>query len=186
VGVVERSKLIDGMGIEAGDLLFGLPSNGLHTNGYTLARAALGIGIEGADPAEARRRLETHNEDLGETLGDALLRPHHCYLPDLKPALPVIKGMAHITGGGFEENMPRILPEGLGCRIDKSAWTVPPIFPLIQREGGIETEEMYRVFNMGIGMVMAVSPADADTLRASVPGVLPVGEVTDTPGVVLE
>jgi phosphoribosylformylglycinamidine cyclo-ligase len=185
VGVVERSKLIDGMTIKAGDLLFGLPSNGLHTNGYTLARAALGIGVEGSDPAEARRRLGTYSEELGETLGDALLRPHHCYLPDLKPALPVIKGMAHITGGGFEENMPRILPEGLGCRIDKSAWVVPPIFPLIQREGGIETEEMYRVFNMGMGIVMAVSPSGADTLRASVPGALLVGEVTGTPGVEL-
>jgi phosphoribosylformylglycinamidine cyclo-ligase len=93
--------------------------------------------------------------------------------------------MSHITGGGFEENMPRILPEGLGCRIDKSAWTVPPIFPLIQREGGIETGEMYRVFNMGMGMVMAVSPSEADTLRAAVPGALLVGEVTGTPGVEL-
>ena len=87
VGVVERAKLIDGMSIKAGDLLFGLPSNGLHTNGYTLARAALGIGIEGSDPVAARRRLETHNEDLGETLGEALLRPHRCYLNDLKPAM---------------------------------------------------------------------------------------------------
>ena len=183
VGVVERAKLIDGMSIKAGDLLFGLPSNGLHTNGYTLARAALGIGVDGSDPVEARRRLETHNEDLGETLGEALLRPHHCYLRDLNPALPLIKGMAHITGGGFEENMPRILPEGLGCRIDKSAWTVPPIFPLIQRAGNIEDAEMYRVFNMGMGMVFAVARSDADALRAALPGALLVGEVTASPGV---
>lgn len=185
VGVVERDRVIDGMSIEAGDLLFGLPSNGLHTNGYTLARAALAIGVEGSDPEESRRRLEAHNEDLGESLGDALLRPHHCYLADIRPALPLIKGMSHITGGGFEENLPRILPDGLGARLDKSVWTVPPIFPFIQRAGGIEDEEMYRVFNMGLGMVFAVAPGDADALRAAIPGALLVGEVTGAQGVVL-
>lgn len=186
VGVVERDQIIDGTGIEAGDMLFGLPSNGLHTNGYSLARRALDIAVDDDRAISDCARLERHEPELGESLADAILRPHHCYVPDLKPALSLIKGMAHITGGGFEENVPRILPEGLGARLDKAAWPVPPIFPYIQRAGGIEDAEMYRVFNMGLGMVFAVAPENAGRLRETVPGALLVGEVTSQPGVVLE
>jgi phosphoribosylformylglycinamidine cyclo-ligase len=179
-GVVERDQIIDGSLIVAGDLLFALPSNGLHTNGYSLARAALGIGVEGSDPARDLARLD---ERLGEAVGDALLRPHHCYYGQLQPALGLIKGMAHITGGGLEENLPRMLPEGLGARLAKSSWPVPPIFPFIQRAGGIDDAEMYRVFNMGLGMVFAVSRESTGRLQSLVPGVLRVGEVIDRPGV---
>jgi phosphoribosylformylglycinamidine cyclo-ligase len=186
VGAVEREQLIDGTKIMAGDLLFGLPSNGLHTNGYSLARRALDIAMVEDRAVSDRARLEGFEPDLGETLADAILRPHHCYVPDLKSALPLIKGMAHITGGGFEENVPRILPEGLGARLDKRAWSVPPIFPFIQRAGTIDDAEMYRVFNMGLGIVFAVAPDDADKLRAAVPDALLVGEVTASPGVSLD
>jgi phosphoribosylformylglycinamidine cyclo-ligase len=186
VGAVERDQLIDGTRIVAGDLLFGLPSNGLHTNGYSLARRALGIAVDEDRAASDRARLERIEPDLGESLADALLKPHICYVPDLKAGLPLTKGMAHITGGGFEENVPRILPLGLGARIDTHAWSVPPIFPFMQRAGGIDDAEMYRVFNMGLGIVFAVSPQDAAKLRDVVPGALLVGEVTSQPGVVLD
>jgi phosphoribosylformylglycinamidine cyclo-ligase len=178
-GVVERDQIIDGSAIVAGDLLFALPSNGLHTNGYSLARASLGIGVEGSDPARDRARLNERHDDLGEALGDALLRPHPCYYAQLQPAFGLVKGIAHITGGGLEENLPRMLPEGLGVRLAKSSWPVPPIFPFIQRAGGIEDAEMYRVFNMGLGMVFAVSPDSARRLQSLVPGVLQVGVVVD-------
>jgi phosphoribosylformylglycinamidine cyclo-ligase len=186
VGAVERDQLIDGTKITAGDLLFGLPSTGLHTNGYSLARKALGLGMVEDRAASDRAGLERFEPDVGEPLADALLRPHKCYVPDLRPALPVIKGIAHITGGGLEENIPRILPPGLGAHLNKSGWPVPPIFPFIQRAGAIEDAEMYRVFNMGLGIVLAVSPENADSLRAAVPEALHVGDVTADSGVVLE
>ncbi|MPZ48525.1 MAG: phosphoribosylformylglycinamidine cyclo-ligase [Dehalococcoidia bacterium] len=177
VGAVEREAIIDGSRIVPGDLLLALPSNGLHTNGYSLARPALGVAMDPANAAAGRDRLARLEPDLGETLADALLRPHRCYVNDLKPGLPLIKGMAHITGGGIPENLPRMLLAGLGGRLQRDAWPVPPIFPLIQRSGAIEEAEMYRVFNMGLGMVFAVAPADADTLRALVPEALTIGEV---------
>jgi phosphoribosylformylglycinamidine cyclo-ligase len=185
VGVVERDQIIDGTRIAAGDLLFALPSNGLHTNGYSLARPALGIGIDSANAASDQARLQRVEPELGESLADALLRPHRCYHADLKPALALIKGMAHITGGGLEENLPRMLPDGpstgsgqaLGAALDLSQVPVPPILPFIQSAGGIETEEMYRVFNMGVGIVVAVAPGDAQHLRSVVPEAIAVGEV---------
>jgi phosphoribosylformylglycinamidine cyclo-ligase len=183
VGAVERDSVIDGTRIVAGDLLFALASNGLHTNGYSLARPALRIGVEAGNELEDRARLERYVPELGETLGEALLRPHRTYVADLKPALSLIKGMAHITGGGLEENVPRILPGGLGARFDFGSWRVPPIFNLIQRSGGIEDDEMYRVFNMGLGMVFAVAPPNAEKLRELVPEAILVGEIESTPGV---
>ena len=187
VSVVERDEIIDGSTIAAGDLLFGLPSNGLHTNGYSLARAALGVGMGEADSADDRARLQRFEPELGETLGDALLKPHVSYVNVMKPALRpgsgqalrLIKGMSHNTGGGFEENLPRMLPSGLGARLRKDSWAVPPIFPFIQRAGSIEESEMYRVFNMGIGFVFAVSPDAAGRARSLVPGALHIGEVID-------
>ena len=186
VGVVERDEIIDGAGIVAGDLLFGLPSNGLHTNGYSLARAALGIGMGAADSADDRARLERIEPELGETLADALLKPHMSYVKAMKPALRFVKGMSHNTGGGFEENLPRMLPDGLGARLQKDAWPVPPIFPFIQRAGGIEEAEMYRVFNMGLGFVFAVAPNAAGRVQSLVPGALRVGEVVAGNGVRLD
>lgn len=154
VGVVDKKKIIDGQTIAPGDLLIGLPSNGLHTNGYTLARKVL-FDIAGLD-------INTILPGLGEKLGDVLLRPHPCYLNLLKPLLDegLIKGLAHITGGGIPGNLIRILPENCQAIIDTSTWSVPPIFEIIAQLGKIEEPEMYRVFNMGIGMIMVTSPTN--------------------------
>jgi phosphoribosylformylglycinamidine cyclo-ligase len=190
LGVVERARLIDGTKIEAGDVLLALPSNGLHTNGYSLARPALGIGVDGSGEAADGRRLERYEEQLGETLAEALLRPHRSYLREIEPALsaerPLIKGMAHITGGGLYENVPRILPRGLGAAVRKGAVTPPPIFEFIRQAGRIEEAEMYRVFNMGFGMIIAASPADVPQLQRLVPDATVCGEVVSGAGVRLE
>ncbi len=186
VSVVERDEIIDGSGIVAGDLLFGLASNGLHTNGYSLARPALGIGMDASKADADRERLLRFEPELRESLADALLKSHTLYTTAVKPALRLIKGMSHNTGGGFEENLPRMLPDGLGARLNKGSWPVPPIFPYIQRAGGIEEAEMYRVFNMGLGFVIAVSPDAAGRVQSLVPGALRVGEVVKGSGVIIE
>jgi phosphoribosylformylglycinamidine cyclo-ligase len=154
VGVVERSRLVDGTRIRVGDRLLGIASAGLHTNGYSLARR-LFFG-----------RLRLGHGDLAPGLGvsiaDILLAPHRSYLPLLEPLLDahVLKGMAHITGGGITENLPRILPPGTAAVVRKGSWPVLPVFQFLQREGNIEEAEMYRTFNMGIGMILIVSPED--------------------------
>lgn len=176
VGVVERSAIIDGSRIEEDDVLLGIASSGLHTNGYSLARRAFGIGT-GGDPEAERATLYRTYPSLGVTLGEALLAPHRSYLNEVRPLLPFVKGMAHITGGGIIDNVPRILPEGLTARFDRGSWRAPPIFTLLQREGKVSDGEMYRVFNMGLGMILIVSPADVDAVRALLPEVLPVGRV---------
>jgi phosphoribosylformylglycinamidine cyclo-ligase len=155
VGAVERSKVIDGRGILPGDVLIGLPSAGLHTNGYSLARRVL-FEMAGWTPA-------TFVEELGTTVGDALLAPHRSYLKLIQPLLArdQVKGMAHITGGGLTENLPRVLPEGCAAEIDLRSWTVPPIFEALQRRGGITTDEMFRAFNMGVGLVIVCTAPDA-------------------------
>jgi phosphoribosylformylglycinamidine cyclo-ligase len=181
VGAVERDAVIDGSGIVAGDVLIGLPSNGLHTNGYSLVRKLFGIDD---DPSG----LGKYTAELGVTLGDALLVPHMSYVKQLTPVLDRIKGMAHITGGGFTDNVPRMLPEGVAARLDSSAWAVPPLFQLIQRQGNVDEEEMNRVFNMGIGMIVAVAPGDVASVRADIPEAIVVGEVApagDGPQVVI-
>ena len=189
VGVVERDAVIDGSRIREGDVLLALPSDGLHTNGYSLVRKLFGIGV-GGDPDEERARLDRDYPGLDGTLADALLAPHRCYYDGLKPVLRMVKGIAHITGGGIPGNVPRMLPDALGARIDKRSWDVPPLFRLIQsydpsgERGNIAEEEMYRTFNMGIGIVLAVAPADADAVRSQVPGALVVGEVVRGAGVV--
>jgi len=161
VGCVERDEIVDGSTIAPGDVLIGLPSSGLHTNGFTLVRRIFS--------EEDHRR---HSGLLGRTLGEALLEPHRSYLPHYRAMRRVgrVKGLAHITGGGFVDNIPRILPEGVAAEIDRSAWTVPPLFELIEREGRVDHDEMYRVFNMGVGMVAVVAPEDVDAVRAAVPG----------------
>lgn len=173
VGVVERKGIIDGKAIRRGDAIIGLPSSGLHTNGYSLVRK-----IFSTEP----QKLKVFYPELGRTLGEELLEPHRCYYLTLKPLLPLVKGMAHITGGGLPGNLPRILPKGLAARLDNGTWKIPPIFSLIQKQGNIEEREMYRVFNMGIGMALVCSPENAKELTKTVPGSRPIGEVVEQKG----
>jgi len=151
VGVVERSKLLDGSLIKPGDRLLGLPSVGLHTNGYSLARKLFfeRLEMEIGDPVK----------ELDATVGDLLLAPHRSYLALVEPLLDssLLKGMAHITGGGITDNLPRILPAGTAARVTKGSWPILPLFKYIQERGGVAEEEMFRTFNMGIGMILVVS-----------------------------
>jgi phosphoribosylformylglycinamidine cyclo-ligase len=150
VGLVERSRIIDGSRVTPGDVLIGLASDGLHTNGYSLARHVL---FE-----KARLSVDTVLDDLGAPLGEILLAPHRCYAPALLPLLGQfdIKAMAHLTGGGFYDNIPRSLPSDCMAVVDRRAWNPLPIFGAIQRLGNVPETEMYRTFNMGIGMVVVV------------------------------
>lgn len=158
VGAVPRARLIDGRSIVAGDALIGLPSSGLHTNGYSLARR---IAFETAGLAH-----DSHVPELGATIGEALLAPHRSYLPVIRPLLKggLIKGMAHITGGGVTENLPRILPKGLHAEIDKSGWDVPAIFRWLQSSGSVPEADMFRAFNMGVGLIIACAPEHVSAL----------------------
>jgi phosphoribosylformylglycinamidine cyclo-ligase len=155
VGVVDREKILDGSRIVEGDLALGLPSLGLQTNGYTLARKVF-FETMGLSPRDRVPALG------GRAVGEVLLDPHLSYLRPLTPLLDagLVHGMAHLTGGGFYDNIPRVLPEGLDVVIKSGAWPVPPVFDVIAREGGVGFEEMHRVFNMGIGMIVFVSAAD--------------------------
>jgi phosphoribosylamine--glycine ligase/phosphoribosylformylglycinamidine cyclo-ligase len=158
VGLVERDQVLPRGGLQAGDLLVGLASSGPHTNGYSLIRRVF-----------ATTPLHTVFPDLGVPLADALLAPHRSYLQALAPALDAspspVKALAHLTGGGFLENIPRVLPEGLRAVIHTGSWEVPPLFRRIQAMGKIETAEMYRVFNMGIGMVAVIAPEQASAFQ---------------------
>ncbi|MCP9469301.1 MAG: phosphoribosylformylglycinamidine cyclo-ligase [Nitrospira sp.] len=158
VGVVEKATIIDGRSIVPGDVLIGLASSGLHSNGYSLARHVL---LE-----QARLTVDSLVSELGRTVGEELLTPTRIYV---KPILALcrefpIKGLAHVTGGGITENLPRVLPSGVNARVDRRAWAVPPVFTLLSSAGAIEQEEMYRVFNMGIGMVLVVPPHAAKSV----------------------
>lgn len=158
VGVVEKSRILDGSRVRVGDLILGLPSSGLHTNGYTLARK---IFFE-----KMRWRVDDTRSELGGTLGNALLAVHRNYWLMLKPFLqrshtPALHALAHITGGGFLDNIPRVLPKNCRAVIRRGSWPVLPIFQILQREGHIAEREMYRVFNMGIGMVLIVDADEA-------------------------
>ncbi len=173
VGVVEKEKIIMGKTIVAGDAILGLPSSGLHTNGYSLVRKIFNI---------TSSALNAYYPELGRTLGEELLEPHRCYYRQLKPLLPVIKGMAHITGGGLIGNVPRVLPQGVIVQFRSQAWAIPPIFRLIGQRGSIAQDEMYRVFNMGIGMVVICSPEDVDQLTQALPEAKVIGEVIKQEG----
>ena len=170
VGVVERKRILDSSSIAADDVILGLSSSGLHTNGYSLARKVFGID---ANPS----CLNKFYPELGKTLGEELLQVHRCYYPQLKPVLPLIKGMAHITGGGFVGNIPRILPDGVAARVRKHSWDVLPIFRLIQKEGEIKEEEMYQVFNMGIGMTIICSPRRVAKIVSILPQAKTIGRI---------
>ncbi|HEV3214410.1 MAG TPA: phosphoribosylformylglycinamidine cyclo-ligase [Vicinamibacterales bacterium] len=159
VGVVEGKRLLDGREIKAGDRLIGLPSTGLHTNGYSLARRivfeTLGLKADSLLP------------EVGDTVAGALLRTHRSYLKCVRPLLErrLVKGMAHITGGGIPGNLSRILPQDTGARIERDSWPVPPLFTLLQEAGEVPREEMFRAFNMGIGLILVCAPAEADLAR---------------------
>jgi phosphoribosylformylglycinamidine cyclo-ligase len=172
VGVVAEHAIVDGHTARAGDVVIGLPSDGLHTNGYTLARRVF-----------AASDLCSSIPALGGRLGDALLRPHRCYLPEVGPLLGrgLIKGMAHITGGGLPGNLPRALPAGLGVALDQEALPVPSIFRLIEETGAVPRAEMYRVFNMGIGFALVCAPASCDEIVSAVAGARVIGRVVRCP-----
>jgi phosphoribosylformylglycinamidine cyclo-ligase len=161
IGVVERERIIDGSHIQPGDMIIGLPSTGLHTNGFSLARHAL-ADLDWTEP----------NPALGGSVGDALLAVHRCYLGEIRRLLDAgvaIRGLAHITGGGFVDNLPRILPDGLGANIQRGTWPELPVFGLIQRLADVPSSEMFRVFNMGIGMLIVLPQASADLARTILP-----------------
>ncbi len=161
VGVVEKEKALTGDRVREGDTLLGLPSAGLHTNGYSLARKVLFEKLG--------HRADTRLPELGTTVGEALLAPHRGYLAALEPLLErgKVRALAHITGGGFPGNIPRVLPTGLGARVRRGSWEVPSIFRLIQKGGPVSDEEMFRTFNMGIGMVVVVAPEDLHEVEHS-------------------
>jgi phosphoribosylformylglycinamidine cyclo-ligase len=154
VGAVDKEQIIDGSKLAPGDVLLALPSTGLHTNGYSLARRALD-----------RLDWTSYRNDLGGSIGDALLAVHRSYLYEVKNLLKgglAIKGLAHITGGGVVENLPRILPNGVGAVIERGRWPEPPIFKLIQQQGRVSDAEMFRVFNMGLGMIIIIAARDLE------------------------
>jgi phosphoribosylformylglycinamidine cyclo-ligase len=156
VGAVDRHRLIDGRRMAPGDVLIGVPSSGLHTNGYSLARR-IAFDVAGLSH-------DQHVPELGVSIGEALLVPHRSYLALIRPLLTAgaIKGMAHITGGGITDNLPRIIPDGMHAEIDTASWKVPPIFQWLQARGTVPDADMRRTFNMGIGLIIACAPADAD------------------------
>ena len=170
VGVVDKSKLIDGRRLQAGDVIFGLPSSGLHTNGYTLARQAL----SGLD-------WHTSQPSLGQSVGSALLAVHRPYLAEIRQLWRAgvdIRGLAHITGGGLIDNPPRIFPAGLGAILHRGSWPEPPLFGLIQEQAQVSTAEMFHVFNMGLGMLIFVPGDQADLVRRALgDGVYPIGRI---------
>jgi phosphoribosylformylglycinamidine cyclo-ligase len=172
VGVVDRDRLITGATIATGDVLIGIPSTGLHTNGYSLARR---IAFD-----HLKLEVDSFVPALNRTVGDAFLEPHRSYLSLIRPLLATgyIKGMAHITGGGITENLPRILPDGTAARVQMSAWSVPPLFTWLQESGRVPMADMMRTFNMGIGLVVVVAPDQADQVKAAVGGSL-IGEIVE-------
>ncbi|MDD3654667.1 MAG: phosphoribosylformylglycinamidine cyclo-ligase [Desulfotomaculaceae bacterium] len=182
VGVVERSKIIDGHKIVPGDRLVGLPSSGLHSNGYSLARKVL---LEYAGFS-----VDTRLEQLGRTVGEEMLEPTRIFVRAVMPLFErfEIKGLAHITGGGLTENIPRVLPAGCAVNIQQGSWPIPPVFALIETAGGVERAEMLRTFNMGIGMVIVVSAAEAGAVMDDLAGrgekSRLIGEVVEGQGVV--
>ena len=162
VGVVDKKDIIDGSTIKAGDILIGIASSGVHSNGFSLVRKVFEM---------TKESLDTYYDELGKTLGEVLIEPTRIYvkaLKNVKNAGVRIKGCSHITGGGFFENVPRMLPDGVKAVIKKDSYEVPPIFKMLAEDGNIEEHMMYNTFNMGIGLVLAVDPADVDTVMEAV------------------
>ena len=184
VGVCDKKDMITGQNLNVGDVLIGLPSTGVHSNGFSLVRSVFDI---------TKESLDTYYEELGTTLGKALLAPTKIYvkaLKQIKRAGITLKACSHITGGGFYENIPRMLKDGMGVEIELASFPKPKIFDLIQKEGKITDHEMYNVFNMGVGFVMAVDPSDVERVQAALKEInevsYVVGKVTDSKEVVLK
>ncbi len=188
VGVVDKPKVIDGKSITPGDVVLGIPSTGLQTNGYSLARK-LFFEVGGYAP-------DSYIDELGSTVGEVLLATHASFLPQIAPLLdkttiadesvrvPLIKGLVHITGGGFLENIPRILPLGVSVEIQRGTWPELPIFGLMQRLGNVDEKEMFRTFNMGIGMIVVCSGAEKDVVLKEIEDSFEIGKVTEGAGAV--
>ena len=166
VGVVERDEILDPASVNEGDVMIALPSSGVHSNGFSLVRKVF-----------ANHDLHSYVDELGCTLGEELLRPTRIYVKDVMPVLRKVKSIAHITGGGFWENIPRALPEGLSAKINLKSVKTPPIFDLIMKSGNIDSNEMYHVFNMGVGMVLIVDGNNADDVLRAVKDSYVMGEV---------
>lgn len=183
VGVADKSKILTGDKVAEGDVLIGLPSTGLHSNGFSLARRVL---------LEGELNAGSYLDELGQTVGEAMLTPTRIYVKDILPLLDkaAIHGMCHITGGGLLENLPRVYAKSLCAQIDSAAWQRPAIFDLIKRLGEIPDNEMYRVFNMGIGYVIIVPPAEVDKVLAACADGRVIGQMVkrqaDMPGVVIK
>ena len=182
VGIVDRNAIIDGKRIQEGDALIGLASSGVHSNGFSLVRRLF--------PVE-NQVMARHSNELNMSLGEAFLQPTRIYVKTILSLIQTydIRGIAHITGGGFYENIPRMIPEGLGVRIDLGAWRIPPLFCLLQKEGDLDRDSMFNTFNMGIGMVLAVPAAQQEDILAALSALgesaYVIGRVTDAPGVQL-
>ena len=170
VGTVDRSCLLEPSRVGEGDRLLGIPSNGLHTNGFSLVREVFNLD---QDPGVLFQRFD----GLSHQLGEELLLYHRSYYPMLAPTLGLLSGLAHITGGGIPGKLPAVLPDDLAAVINTEAWTPSPIFQILQREGGISREEMFRVFNMGLGMVAVCPEANVSAFRHLIPEAIPVGQV---------
>jgi phosphoribosylformylglycinamidine cyclo-ligase len=170
VGVVEKKDIIDSSSIAPDDVILGLPSSGLHTNGYSLVRKVFDID---ADPS----CLGKSYPELERSLGEELLQVHRCYYPQLKPVLPLVKGIAHITGGGFIGNIPRILPKDVAAHIKKGSWDILPVFKLIRKQGDIGDAEMYQVFNMGIGITVVCSSGQVANIVSMLPQARVIGRI---------
>lgn len=160
VGMVDRAKVLDGSRVEPGDLLIGLPSAGLHTNGYSLARKIF-FDVAGLT-------VNDRVEELGATVGETLLAEHRCYLRPLRAPVADgrVRALAHITGGGLTDNLPRVLAEGTAAKIELGSWPMTPVFEFLEKKGGVARDEMFRTFNMGVGMVAIVSPSDVSEVEA--------------------
>ncbi len=171
VGVVERDEILDPHNVMAGDAVIAVPSSGVHSNGFSLVRKVF-AGVD----------IHTYIDELGRTLGDELLTPTRIYVKDVLPVMPLVKSIAHITGGGFWENIPRAIPEGLSAKIDTRSINIPPIFDVIMRTGNISREEMYHVFNMGAGMMLICSRDNADEILRAVTGSYVAGEIVKGKG----
>jgi phosphoribosylformylglycinamidine cyclo-ligase len=182
VGEVAPDRVIDGSDVRPGDVLLGLPSGGLQTNGFSLARRIAGLSGAAEDAAADRARLaEPLPGDESVTVGDALIAGHATFRPAVAPLAEhpdhPIRGMVHVTGGGLVDNVPRILGDELAAEIDPSSWPVPPVFTWLTMAGDVPFRERYRAFNMGIGFVVVVRPEDADAVRDEIPGAVAIGRV---------
>lgn len=178
IGSVRREEMLDSDYVSAGDVLIGLPSAGLHTNGFSIVHSILSGGV--AQPISPQALLAP-DEELGVPLADVLLEPHRSYLDVVAPLLSErqVLAIAHITGGGMIENLPRVLPDGLSARVDTTSWRPPAIFGWLKRRGNVSDTEMFRVFNMGVGMVLTVSAEVSEGVISRVPGAWRLGEVVE-------